>query len=39
MFDRYNKAVDAKKERASKSSQNFGAKGQRGGHPNQVKLS
>lgn len=33
----YNKALDAKKERASKASQNFGAKGQRGGHPNQDK--
>ncbi|XP_071154128.1 superkiller complex protein 2-like [Mytilus edulis] len=33
----YNKAVDAKKERTSKASQNFGAKGQRGGHPNQDK--
>ena len=33
---RYNKALDTKKERASKASQNFGAKGQRGGHPNQV---
>ena len=35
-FYRYQKAVDAKKDRASKSSQSFGAKGQRGGHPSQV---
>ena len=35
-FFRYQKAVDAKKDRASKSSQSFGAKGQRGGHPSQV---
>lgn len=33
----YQKAVDAKKDRASKSSQSFGAKGPRGGHPNQDK--
>ena len=34
---RYNKAVNAKKERASKASQSFGAKGTRhGGHPGQV---
>ncbi len=36
---RYNKACTAKKERASKSSQSFGAKGTRGGHPAQVLLS
>jgi hypothetical protein len=34
---RYQKAIDAKKERSTKSSQNFGAKGTRGGLPNQVK--
>ncbi|XP_076455159.1 superkiller complex protein 2-like isoform X1 [Babylonia areolata] len=33
----YNKAVAAKKERASQSSQNFGAKGTRGGNPHQDK--
>ncbi|KAL4219308.1 hypothetical protein ACF0H5_021887 [Mactra antiquata] len=33
----YQKALDAKKERATKSSQNFGAKGPRGGHPHQDK--
>ncbi|XP_045196087.2 SKI2 subunit of superkiller complex protein-like [Mercenaria mercenaria] len=33
----YQKAIDAKKERATKSSQSFGAKGTRGGHPNQDK--
>ncbi|OWF39926.1 helicase SKI2W-like [Mizuhopecten yessoensis] len=33
----YSKALAAKKERASKSSQNFGAKGTRGAHPNQDK--
>jgi len=33
---RYNKAIEAKKERATKSSQSFGAKGTRGGHPAQV---
>ncbi|XP_060071895.1 superkiller complex protein 2-like [Ylistrum balloti] len=33
----YSKALEAKKERASKSSQNFGAKGTRGAHPNQDK--
>jgi hypothetical protein len=35
-FTSYQKAIDAKKERASKSSQSFGAKGHRGGHPSQV---
>ena len=35
---RYNKAVAAKKERASHSSQNFGAKGTRGGNPSQVTM-
>ena len=34
-FQRYNKALDAKKDR-SKSAQGFGPKGTRGGHPNQV---
>ena len=35
---RYNKAVNAKKERTSKASQSFGAKGTRhGGHPGQVR--
>nr|KAG5700480.1 hypothetical protein BaRGS_013967 [Batillaria attramentaria] len=33
----YNKAVVAKKERASKSSESFGAKGPRGGNPAQDK--
>ncbi|RUS89106.1 hypothetical protein EGW08_003114 [Elysia chlorotica] len=33
----YNKALEAKKERASKSSQNFGAKGTRPGNPIQDK--
>ncbi|XP_033732664.1 helicase SKI2W-like [Pecten maximus] len=33
----YSKALEAKKERSSKSSQNFGAKGTRGAHPNQDK--
>ncbi|XP_059165640.1 superkiller complex protein 2-like [Physella acuta] len=33
----YNKAMEAKKERASKSSQSFGAKGSRGGAPGQDK--
>ena len=33
---RYSKAMEAKKERSIKSSHNFGAKGTRGGHPNQV---
>lgn len=33
----YQKALDAKKERATKSSQSFGAKGVRGGRPNQDK--
>ncbi|CAL1541570.1 unnamed protein product [Lymnaea stagnalis] len=33
----YNKAMDAKKERASKNSQSFGAKGTRGGNPMQDK--
>lgn len=34
---RYNKAISAKKERASKVSQSFGAKGTRhGAHPSQV---
>ncbi|KAJ8300200.1 hypothetical protein KUTeg_021719 [Tegillarca granosa] len=37
VYHSYSKAVDAKKERASKMSQNFGAKGVRGGHPNQDK--
>lgn len=34
-FERYNKALEAKKEK-SKSSQGFGPKGTRGGHPNKV---
>ncbi|XP_052223384.1 helicase SKI2W-like isoform X15 [Dreissena polymorpha] len=33
----YNKALEAKKERATKSSQSTGTKGVRGGHPNQDK--
>ncbi|XP_071097227.1 superkiller complex protein 2-like [Haliotis cracherodii] len=33
----YNKSVEAKKERASKSSQSFGPKGTRGGNPAQDK--
>ncbi|XP_055896682.1 SKI2 subunit of superkiller complex protein-like [Biomphalaria glabrata] len=33
----YNKALEAKKERASKSSQSFGAKGTRSAPPNQEK--
>ncbi|CAG5116731.1 unnamed protein product, partial [Candidula unifasciata] len=33
----YSKAIEAKKERASKSSQNFGAKGIRQGNPSQDK--
>ncbi|BFZ20866.1 hypothetical protein BsWGS_23905 [Bradybaena similaris] len=33
----YNKAIEAKKERASKSSQSFGAKGTRQGNPAQDK--
>ena len=37
-FNSYQKAVDAKKERASKASLNFGAKGVRGGHPYQVTV-